>query len=172
MRSYKGAAPKRKLFMGAAPEYKLCAAPRHLIHDALECGKVEESHKKPDTSKKAPGRSAPMRQAQKRRAASPERESSESDDQSERHESEVEKLINEQNPDGSWDSSTKINDELVRKYNQKVAATIASIAFIRKNSGPALNSFKLIIKKALNFLQKFDSSVDWESIIDEEITKI
>jgi len=130
------------------------------------------SSEKPDTSKKAPGRSAPMRQAQKRRAASPEPESSESDDQSEKHESEVEKLINEQNPDGSWDSSTKINEELVKKYNQKVAATIASIAFIRKNSGPALNSFKLIIKKALNFLQKFDSSVDWESIIDEEITKI
>jgi Mg-chelatase subunit ChlD len=146
MRSYKGAAPKRKLFMGAAPEYKLCAAPRHLIDDALECGKVEESHKKPDTSKKAPGRSAPMRQAQKRRAASPEPESSESDDQSEKHESEVEKLINEQNPDGSWDSSTKINEELVKKYNQKVAATIASIAIIRKNSGSALNSFKFIIK--------------------------
>ena len=98
--------------------------------------------------------------------------SSELEEKCERHESEVEKLINEQNPDGSWDSSTKINNELVKKYNQKVAATIASIAIIRKNSGPALNSFKLIIKKALNFLQKFDSSVDWESIIDEEITKI
>jgi uncharacterized protein YegL len=83
----------------------------------------------------------------------------------------IEKLIKMQNPDGSWDSSTKINDELSKKYNQKIAATIASLAFIRKNAGSALNSLRLIIKKALNFLKKFDSAVDWEAIISNEAAK-
>jgi uncharacterized protein YegL len=90
----------------------------------------------------------------------------------EKHEISVEKLVNMQNPDGSWDSSTKINNELVNKYNMKVAATIASLAFIRKNAGSALNALKLIIKKALNFLNKVDSAVDWEAIISEEILKL
>jgi uncharacterized protein YegL len=90
----------------------------------------------------------------------------------ESHESEIEKLVSKQNPDGSWDSSTKVNDELVKKYNQKLAATVASVAFIRKHAGSSLNAFKLIIKKALNFLQKHDNSIDWESVIDEEIAKL
>ena len=84
----------------------------------------------------------------------------------------VDDVIDLQNPDGSWDSSKNINNDLVNKYNQKVAATIAAIAFIRKNAGSKLNSFKLIIRKALGFLKKFDPNVDWEALLHEEESKL
>ena len=80
----------------------------------------------------------------------------------------IEKIIDLQNPDGSWESSINVNEELVKKYNQIIASTIAAIVFIRKNAKSMLKSLKLIIKKALNFLNNFDQNIDWEEVIHNE----
>ena len=84
----------------------------------------------------------------------------------------IEDIIDLQNPDGSWDSFMKVNNELVSQFNQKVAATIAAIVYIRKNAGSKLNSFKLILKKALKFLNKFDKTVNWEALLHKEESKL
>ena len=85
----------------------------------------------------------------------------------------LDEIIDSQNPNGSWSSCKgTVDAQISSTYSFDVAATVYAIAFILKNAGSKLNSLKLIIKKALNFLKKNYKDTDWEEIIQKEKARI
>ncbi|EAY11623.1 von Willebrand factor type A domain containing protein [Trichomonas vaginalis G3] len=77
------------------------------------------------------------------------------------------KLIFNQNIDGSWDNFVNVDTKIEEKYGRNVAATVAAVSYIRRTFKDDLTQFSLMISKALSFLQNIDKDVDWEDIINK-----
>ena len=79
----------------------------------------------------------------------------------------VERLLNEQSEDGSWNSTDFFGLELKKEYDNKIIATAAAIAFLSIHNSDKSTEIEEAKRKGMNFLDNSDKNEDWSELIEQ-----